>query len=149
HLIALVDFDNDCVRTSVELAKALGNRLWGVRLDTSGTMVDRSLWEEMGTFTPTGVTPQLVRNVRAALDAEGYNNIRIVVSGGFDPSRIANFERLQVPVDAYAVGSAFFSGSGAYDFTADIVAIEEDGQWRECHKVGRPERPNLRLKNVD
>ena len=149
HLIALVDFDNDCVRTSVDVARALGDRLWGVRLDTSGTMVDRSLWEEMGTFTPTGVTPQLVRNVRAALDSEGFHDVRIVVSGGFDPMRIGNFERLQVPVDAYAVGSAFFSGSGAYDFTADIVAIEKNGEWHECHKVGRPERPNPRLENVE
>jgi len=148
NIIALVDFDNDCVRTSLEVARALGPRLWGVRLDTASTLVDRSLWEQMGTFQPTGVCPQLVWNVRRALDAEGFAHVKIVVSGGFNPARIAEFERLRVPVDAYAVGSAFFSGSGKYDFTADVVAIRENGAWRPCHKVGRPERPNPRLETV-
>ncbi len=148
HVIALVDFENDCVRTSVEVARELGTRLWGVRLDTSGTLVDRSIWHQMGTFKPTGVNPHLVWNVRRALDAEGFDFVRIIVSGGFDPERIAVFEREGVPVDAYAVGSAFFAGSGRYDFTADIVALERDGVWTECHKVGRPERPNARLELV-
>ncbi|MDE2481565.1 MAG: quinolinate phosphoribosyl transferase [bacterium] len=146
NVIALVDFENDCVGTSLACARALGDRLWGVRLDTSGTLVDRSLWEQLGTFVPTGVNPQLVRNVRDALDAEGFDRVKIVASGGFTAARIAQFEAAGVPVDAYAVGSAFFEGSGRYDFTADIVAIERDGTWHECHKVGRPERPNPRLE---
>jgi nicotinate phosphoribosyltransferase len=96
------------------------------------------------------VNPQLVRNVRAALDREGFDAVRIVASGGFNPARIRAFEREGVPVDAYAVGSAFFDNSGGYDFTADIVAIQDaSGAWRECHKVGRPERPNPRLSPVD
>ena len=148
HVISLVDFDNDCVATSVAVARALGNRLWGVRLDTSGTLVDRSLWSQMGTFVPTGVVPQLVRNVREALDAAGFSGVKIVASGGFDAKKIAAFEDEDVPVDAYAVGSAFFDGAGRFDFTADIVAIERDGAWVECHKTGRPERPNPRLAKV-
>lgn len=149
NVISLVDFDNDCVRTSLAVARALGTRLWGVRLDTSGTLVDASVIPQMGTFPPTGVNPQLVHNVRAALDAEEFDFVKIVVSGGFNPARIDAFERARVPVDAYAVGSAFFDGNGAYDYTADIVALEERGTWRECHKVGRPERPNPRLTRVD
>jgi len=149
NVISLVDFDNDCVRTSVAVARALGTRLWGVRLDTSGTLVDASVIPQMGTFPPTGVNPQLVHNVRNALDAEGFTYVKIVASGGFNPSRISAFERERVPVDAYAVGSAFFDGNGSYDYTADIVAIEEHGAWRECHKVGRPERPTARLTRVD
>ena len=148
HVISLVDFDNDCAATSVAVARALGKRLWGVRLDTSGTLVDRSLWSQMGTFTPTGVVPQLVRNVRAALDEAGFSFVNIVASGGFDAAKIRAFEDESVPVDAYAVGSAFFEGTGKFDFTADIVAIERDGGWTECHKVGRPERPNPRLARV-
>ncbi len=147
-VIALVDFENDCVRTSLEVARELKTRLWGVRLDTSGTLVDRSIWNQMGTFTPTGVNPQLVWNVRRALDAEGFNFVRIVVSGGFTPARISAFEQAGVPVDAYAVGSAFFDGAGRFDYTADIVALKHDGVWTECHKVGRPERPNPRLEDV-
>ena len=148
QVISLVDFENDCVRTSLEVARALGPRLWGVRLDTSGTLVDRSIFEQMGTFPPTGVNPHLVWNVRNALDAEGFDSVRIVVSGGFNPARIAQFEREGVPVDAYAVGSAFFDGSGRFDFTADIVARDDNGMWRAAHKVGRPERPNPRLETV-
>jgi nicotinate phosphoribosyltransferase len=148
NVISLVDFDNDCVGTSLAVARALGKRLWGVRLDTSGTLVDKSIWNAMGTFKPTGVVPQLVWNVRRALDAEGFGHVRIVVSGGFDPERIREFERAGVPADAYAVGSAFFAGSGSFDFTADIVAIHRDGRWHECHKVGRPERVNSRLELV-
>ncbi len=149
NVISLVDFDNDCVRTSLAVARALGKRLWGVRLDTSGTLVDASVIPQMGTFPPTGVNPQLVRNVRDALDAEGFGFVKIVASGGFNSARISAFERERVPVDAYAVGSAFFDGNGTYDYTADIVAIQEAGAWRECHKVGRPERPNPRLSQVD
>ncbi len=148
NVISLVDFDNDCAGTSVAVARALGKRLWGVRLDTSGTLVDKSVIPQMGTFPPTGVNAQLVHNVRDALDAEGFRHVRIVVSGGFDADRIRKFEREQVPVDAYAVGSAFFKGAGSFDFTADIVAIDTGSGWRECHKVGRPERPNPRLSAV-
>jgi len=149
NVISLVDYENDCVNTSLAVARALGKRLWGVRLDTSGTLVDRSIWQQMGTFKPTGVVPQLVWNVRRALDAEGFDYVKIVVSGGFDSDKIADFEREKVPVDAYAVGSAFFNGSGKFDFTADIVAMRAaDGTWKDCHKVGRPERPNPRLERV-
>jgi len=143
NVVALVDFDNDCVATSLACARALGERLWGVRLDTSETMVDRSLWDSMGQFRPTGVNPQLVRNVRTALDAEGFDHVRIVVSGGFDASRIREFERDGVPADAYGVGSSLLRGR--IDFTADVVRV--DG--RPCAKQGRVERPNPRLEPVE
>src|SRR6266511_892697 len=91
-LIALVDFDNDSVATSLACARAFGDRLWGVRLDTSSMMVDRALWSEMGDFVPTGVNPRLVWKVRQALDAEGFAHIRVIVSGGFTAGRIAAFE---------------------------------------------------------
>jgi len=68
NIVVLVDFENDSVRTALEVARALGPRLWGVRLDTSGQLVDRSLWDELGDFDPRGVNERLVRNVRDALD---------------------------------------------------------------------------------
>src|SRR5512147_2192514 len=117
RLVTLVDFDNDCVGASLACAEALGERLYGVRLDTSETMVDKSVIPQMGSFKPTGVTPQLVWNVRRSLDAEGFQHVKIVVSGGFDVEKIHHFERLGVPVDAYGVGSSLFQGR--YDFTAD------------------------------
>ncbi len=142
NVIVLVDFENDSVRTALELADALGPRLWAVRLDTSSTMVDRSLWHEMGRFSPTGVVPELVWRVRRALDGAGHGGVRIVASGGFDAARIRDFEEQEVPVDAYGVGTSLLSGSN--DFTADAVRI--DG--RPCAKVGREERPNPRLERV-
>src|SRR5579885_1415050 len=72
NVTVLVDFENDSVRTALEVADALGPRLWGLRLDTSESLVDRSLWDELGDFRPTGVNPQLVRKVRATLDANGF-----------------------------------------------------------------------------
>ena len=146
NVIALVDFDNDCVRTSLACAAALGGRLWGVRLDTAETLVDKSLFEQMGTFNPTGVNAQLVLNVRHALDAAGHEDVKIIVSGGFNVEKIRAFEAADIPVDAYAVGSALFEGK--FDFTADIALVESGGAMRECHKAGRPYRPNPRLEKV-
>ena len=142
NVTVLVDFDNDSVRTALAVADALGPRLWGVRLDTSESLVDRSLWEEMGDFKPTGVNPRLVWKVREALDAAGYGEVRIVVSGGFDIEKIREFENGGVPVDAYGVGSSLIRGSN--DYTGDIVIT--DGQ--PSAKVGRRYRPNPRLERV-
>ena len=93
NVTVLVDFENDSVRTSLEVADALGERLWGVRLDTSERLVDRALWHRMGDFQPTGVNPELVRLVRDALDQAGHERVRIVVSGGFDAARSASSRR--------------------------------------------------------
>jgi nicotinate phosphoribosyltransferase len=143
NVTVLVDFENDSVRTSLEVADALGDDLWGVRLDTSERLVDRSLWEEMGDFQPTGVNHVLVRKVRKALDDAGHGRVKIVASGGFTPEKIRDFERMAVPVDAYGVGSSLLRGEN--DFTADIVLLEG----RPCAKVGRGYRPNPRLEKVE
>ena len=130
------------MRTALDVADALGPRLWGVRLDTSEALVDRSLWEEMGDFTPTGVNPRLVWKLRDALDAAGHSAVRIVVSGGFTVEKILEFEEAGVPVDAYGVGSSLIRGSN--DFTGDIVLT--DGV--PSAKVGRHFRVNDRLERV-
>ncbi len=143
-LISLVDFENDCVGTSLAVARALGPRLFGVRLDTSETLVDQSVIPQMGAFFPTGVNPQLVWNVRRALDREGFSQVKIIVSGGFTAQKIRQFEEAGVPVDAYGVGSSLFGGQGAFDFTSDVVML--DG--KPCAKIGRAYRPNDRLELV-
>jgi nicotinate phosphoribosyltransferase len=142
-ITVLVDFENDSVRTALEVAEALGPKLWGVRLDTSEDLVDRALWGEMGGFRPTGVNPRLVEKVRAALDEAGYPHVRIVVSGGFTVQRIEEFESAGVPVDAYGVGSSLIRGDN--DFTADVVRVNG----RPCAKVGRRYAPNPRLERVE
>jgi nicotinate phosphoribosyltransferase len=143
NLTVLVDFDNDSVNTALAVARELGDRLWGVRLDTSESLVDRSLVDELGDFQPTGVNERLVRKVRAALDEAGFRHVRIVVSGGFSVEKIREFEADGVPVDAYGIGSSLIRGSN--DFTGDIVLT--DG--RPSAKFGRRYRPNARLQLVE
>ena len=142
NVTVLVDFENDSVSTALEVARALGPRLWGVRLDTSESLVDRSLWSELGDFKPTGVNQQLVRKVRDALDRDGFERIKIVASGGFTVEKIREFEQRGVPVDSYGIGSSLIRGSN--DFTADVVLT--DG--RPSAKAGRRFRPNPRLELV-
>src|SRR4029453_10356739 len=98
----------------LEVARALGDSLWGVRLDTSRTMVDRSLWHELGDFDPRGVNERLVLKVRDALDRDGFERIKIVVSGGMNAERIREFEEKAVPVDSYGVGSALIRGENGF-----------------------------------
>jgi nicotinate phosphoribosyltransferase len=143
NITVLVDFENDSLGTTLEVAEALGPKLWGVRLDTSEDMVDRSLMNELGGFKPTGVNHRLVEKVRHGLDAAGFTDVRIVASGGFNAQRIREFEAKGVPVDAYGVGSSLIRGDN--DFTADVVQL--DG--RPCAKAGRRYQPNPRLARVD
>jgi nicotinate phosphoribosyltransferase len=142
NITVLVDFENNSVQTALDVARTLGPKLWGVRLDTSEMLVDRSLWEELGDFKPTGVNERLVRKVRDALDDDGFEPVKIVVSGGFTIEKIEEFEKKGVPVDAYGVGSSLIRGSN--DFTADIVLT--DG--RPSAKVGRRYKPSPRLELV-
>jgi nicotinate phosphoribosyltransferase len=140
NVTVLVDFENDSTRTAIEVADALGDTLWGVRLDTSESLVDRALQDRGG---PPGVNPELVRRVRQALDDAGHERVNIVASGGFTAEKIALFESEDVPVDAYGVGSSLVRGNN--DFTADVVRVNG----RPCAKVGREHRPNPRLERVD
>jgi nicotinate phosphoribosyltransferase len=142
NIVVLVDYENDSVRTALEVARALGPRLWGVRLDTSGQLVDRALWNELGDFDPRGVNERLVLKVRDALDRDGFERVKIVASGGFTVEKIKRFEAAGVPVDSYGIGSSLIRGEN--DFTGDVVMTNG----RPSAKVGRRYRPNPRLELV-
>ncbi len=139
-IIALVDFDNDCVQTSLECARKLGRRLGGVRLDTSEMIIDKSVKGK--SRASHGVCAELVRNVRRALDKEGFKWVQIVVSGGFDDKKVARFVKDKVPFDAVGIGSWFYQDR--IDFTADIVRLNG----KHCAKVGRKLNPNPKLNKV-
>jgi len=140
ELIALVDFNNDCVGTSLQVARHFGRTLWGVRLDTAGDIRDVSVTgREPDSY---GVCPELVFRVREALDREGFTWVRIVVSGGFNRQKLERFIELGVPFDAVGVGSAFYRSR--IDFTADVVMVNG----KTCAKKGRTLRPNDRLEKV-
>ena len=161
QVVVLVDYNNDCVGDALAAARAMRDEfgpgaLAGVRLDTSEKLVDRSL-EPLAGSEPrrklSGVVPELVVNVRAALDAEGFGDVGIWVSGGFTPAKIRRFEEAGVPVAGYGVGSSLLGHNrgeedgliNGFDYTADIVAV--DG--RAESKVGRLARPNARLVTLD
>ena len=150
NVTSLVDFQNDVVNTSLGVAHALGARLWGVRVDTSESLIDRAILRELEARGGVadgdvhGVNPRLVELLREALDRQGYPHVRIVASGGFDADKIRRFEQLGVPVDVYGVGSALVHGTG-FDHTADIVRV----QGRPLAKVGRGYSASTRLHPVD
>lgn len=141
-LTALVDFNNDCVLDTLRCIREFGDDLHAVRLDTSENMVDVSLADAMieaphffGDFKATGVNPALVRAVRRALDINDGLHVKIIVSGGFTPEKITDFENNSVPVDVYGVGSSIVKNGP--DFTADVV--------EPVSKAGRRLRDESRL----
>jgi nicotinate phosphoribosyltransferase len=140
--------------------------LYGVRLDTSGTLRDVSVLPLGDPALDLGVNPRLVFNIRQGLDSASENwslpgewkeaareychSVKIVVSGGFNPDKIRKFEKLGVPADIYAVGSYLFSNNGATasDFTADVVRVKIRGEWLDMPKVGRRPRDNANMERV-
>lgn len=140
--------------------------LYGVRLDTSSSLRDVSVQPLGEPVLDLGVNPRLVFNVRQGLDhawenwtlpaswveraREYCSNVKIVVSGGFNPDKIRKFEKLKVPVDIYAVGSYLFSnGDGTTtDYTADVVRVKLHGEWIDLAKVGRKVGHNDNLERV-
>ena len=181
--IALVDFNNDCVRESLLVCRRMFDEyrhlvdlglaeeakrysLYGVRMDTSGSLRDKSVPPLGDPALDLGVNPRLVFNVRTALDSawEGWDipaewksrardyckAVKLVVSGGFNAEKIAKFEKLAVPVDSYAVGSSLFDNHGptVTDYTADVEGVKIDGQWIDMAKTGRKALDNPDLKRV-
>lgn len=130
--IVLVDTFKDEAEEALRVADALGERLYGIRLDTPS---------ERGR-----VTPDLVTEVRARLDQAGYQHVRIIVSGGLNPDRITHFKERGAPVDSFAVGS-YISGASPIDFTGDLKEI--DG--KPIAKRGRIPgvTPSPRLRPID
>ena len=182
--IALVDFNNDSVRDSLRVMRAMFERysslmrsgaseeaqkyvLYGVRLDTSGGMRDINVPPLGDPGLDFGVTPRLVFIVRQALDtaweqwdlpdsklemAKVYcRQVRIVATGGFSPEKIDRFEKLNVPVDIYGVGSSLLANDKTTnnDFTADVVRVKVNGTWHDMAKIGRGPAANPELQSVD
>jgi len=127
--IVLVDTFKDEAEESLRVAEALGDRLYGIRLDTPS---------ERGR-----VTADLVLEVRARLDLAGHQDVKIVVSGGLNPERIGYFKGAGAPVDSFAVGS-YISGAAPIDFTADLKEIDGRPIAKRGRIPGRTESPRLR-----
>lgn len=141
---ALIDYHNNVVRDSLILARHLGNKLNGVRIDTSKSLVDH-YFDDKDTrgFDPHGVCKQLVFALRKALDDEGFNYVKITVSSSFTKEKIEEWVKEKVPVSMYGVGTAFVNNTTC-GFTGDLVMRDGKPQAKE----GRANYPNPRLKKV-
>lgn len=138
-LVALVDFSNDVIKDSLAVLKVFGKKLNGVRVDTSKNMVDHMFDNEKNKDKFKGVNPEQIKRLRKALDENGGKHVRIIVSSGFTPEKIAMFEREKAPVDAYGVGEHILKIN--IGFTCD--AVKKDG--KNIAKEGRGYRKNPKL----
>ncbi len=126
--VVLVDTFRDEAEEALRVAHALGDRLYGIRLDTPA---------ERGR-----VTADLVHEVRARLDQAGFQHVRIIISGGLDPERIRYFQEAEAAVDSFAVGS-HISGARPIDFTGDLKEIDGRAIAKRGRIPGPTESPRL------
>ncbi len=141
---ALIDYHNDVVRDSLALARVLKEDLNGVRVDTSKSLIDHYFDDkDTSGFDPHGVCKELIFALREALDKEGFNYVKIIVSSSFGPEKIKEWKALGVPVDMYGVGT-YFVNNMTCGFTGDLVMLDDKPQAKE----GRANYPSNRLKKV-
>lgn len=107
--IALVDTYYDEKTESIMAAEALGQDLYGVRLDTPSS--------RRGNFG------EIIREVRWELNSRGFDNVKIFVSGGLNEYSVV--ELSQAGADGFGVGTSV-SNAPSIDFAMDIV--EADGK---------------------
>jgi nicotinate phosphoribosyltransferase len=105
--ITLIDTFYDEKIEAIMAVETLGNKLYGVRLDTPSSR--------------RGNMAAIVREVRWELDVRGYKNVKIMVSGGLDEESV--MELSKAGVDAFGVGTSI-SNARTIDFALDIVEVE-------------------------
>lgn len=141
ELVALVDYNNDCINDSLKVLKEFKDELKAVRVDTSISLIDKYIEKKYGNEDKKnyGVNPILIKELREKLDQNNGRHVKIIVSSGFDDKKIKMFERLNTPVDIYGVGSFLFSNT--IGFTGDCVLLNGQPQSKEGRKY--IENPNL------
>ena len=119
--IALVDTFYDERYESLLAAKTLGDKLWGVRLDTP-----RSRRGDMAL---------IAKEVKWTLKLHGYDHARVMVSGGIDEEEI---EKLKDVADAFGVGTSI-GFPPSVDLSMDIVEVfdEKEQRWIPITKRGK------------
>ena len=141
---ALIDYHNNVVRDSLILAKHLGHKLNGVRVDTSKSLVDHYFDDkDTSDFDPHGVCKELIFALRKALDDAGFDYVKITVSSSFSAEKISEWKKAGVPVSMYGVGT-YFVNNTTCGFTGDLVMLDGKGEAKE----GRANYPSDRLKKV-
>lgn len=169
--VGLIDYANREIDDSLQSAKELGSKLYGVRVDTCGENIAQgalinsdfeSAWSLFGKdiivpgkdkqfWFGNGVTVSGVFALRQALNNEGCNNVKIMLSSGFgNPKKVEAFTRAEELIgiklyDALGVGGVFESRAA----TMDIVAVGDGlGSLKPMAKIGRTYKPNSMLAKI-
>ncbi|MBE0448940.1 MAG: nicotinate phosphoribosyltransferase [Actinobacteria bacterium] len=103
--VALIDTFEDEKFGALKAAYALGDRLFGIRLDTPGS--------RRGNFL------KILEEVRWELDLRGFEHVKLFLSGGLDETKIAELNKY---ADAYGVGT-YISSAPVVDFSFDLVEV--------------------------
>lgn len=144
QVTALIDYHNNVVHDSLMLARHLGKTLRAVRVDTSKALIDHYFDDkDTSGFDPHGVCKELIFALRKALDDEGFNWVKIIVSSSFNKDKIREWVKLGVPVDTYGVGTSFVNNMTC-GFTGDLVELDGKPEAKE----GRKNIPSTSLKKV-
>ena len=119
--IMLCDTYEDEKKESIDAAEALGDALDSVRLDTTGS--------RRGDFR------EIIEEVRWELDAHGYDDVDIFVSGGIGVEEVLELRDI---ADGFGVGGSIASVP-PIDFSLDIVEVEGELAGKRGEKSGRKE----------
>ncbi len=104
--VALIDTFQDEKFEAIRLAEEMGDALWALRLDTPGS--------RRGDFA------KILQEVRWELDLRGFENLKLLVSGGLEEAHIPPL----VPwADAFGVGTSI-ANAPVIDLSLDIVEID-------------------------
>jgi nicotinate phosphoribosyltransferase len=104
--VALIDTFLDEKFEALNVAEAMGDKLFAVRLDTPSS--------RRGDFY------RILEEVRWELDLRGYGNVKLFVSGGIKEHDVPVLNEY---VDAYGIGTSI-SSAPVIDFSMDIMEIE-------------------------
>ena len=118
--VVLADTFLDEAEEALLAARLLGSKLWGVRLDTPGSR--------------RGSMEEIVREVKWKLKVNGFEHVKVVVSGGIDEYKIPALK--EAGADAFGVGAAIATAP-PIDYAMDIVAVRKDGEWIPISKRGK------------
>ncbi len=102
--IALIDTFYDEKIEALMAAEALGDKLFGVRIDTPKSR--------------RGNISDIIREIRWELDLRGYKHIKIIVSGGVNHENI--MEMIEAGADGFGIGTSV-SNAPTLDLALDIV----------------------------
>lgn len=104
--VALIDTFQDEKFEAIRLAQEMGEALWALRLDTPSS--------RRGNFA------KILQEVRWELDLRGFENLKLLVSGGLDEPDIP---ALLPWADAFGIGTSI-ANAPVIDLSLDIVEIE-------------------------